>query len=228
MRIPFSGTELEDRLKLLVKIIHSRGFAGLDISSENVLISPDRKEVHLTIHLLPNPFNLPSPIRSMKKEQYVVLDIEATGLSKHMYKITEIAAVKVENKKVIQEFQTLINPQTRIPSFITSLIGIHNLMVRDSLIIEEVMPKFMRFLGEGSIVAHCATFDYGFLNHNAQTCSRREITNERICTRKLSRRLVPQLPSYKLSSLCEHFQVRNLKTPKEICRLNSADEFRGL
>lgn len=145
----------------------------------------------------------------MKKELYTVLDIETTGLSKQMHKITEIAAVKVENKKVIQEFQTLINPQVNIPSFITSLTGISNSMVRNSPIIEEVIPNFFKFLGEEPIVAHCATFDYGFLNHNSQTFLRREIINPRICTRKLSRRLVPQLPSHKLSMLCEHFHIKN-------------------
>jgi DNA polymerase III subunit alpha, Gram-positive type len=146
----------------------------------------------------------------MKKETYVVLDIETTGLSKRTHKITEIAAVKVINNKIIQEFQTLINPQTRIPSFITSLTGINNQMVKDSPVIEEIMPRFLKFLGENPFVAHCATFDYGFLNHNTQTHFSQELTNPRICTRKLSRRLIPQLSSYKLSTLCEHFQVRNL------------------
>lgn len=76
------------------------------------------------------------------KEAYVVLDIETTGLSKHTNKITEIAALRVENFQVVKRFETLVNPQTPIPSFITSLTGISNSMVRDAPIIEEVMPKF--------------------------------------------------------------------------------------
>jgi DNA polymerase III subunit alpha, Gram-positive type len=146
----------------------------------------------------------------MKKESYIVLDIETTGLSKHNHKITEIAALKVQKNKILQEFSTLVNPEVRIPNFITSLTGIDNKMVKDSPTIEEVMPKFIRFLGQNPFVAHCATFDHGFLNHNAQLHLCQEITNPKICTRKLSRRLIPQLSSYKLSYLCEHFQVKNL------------------
>jgi DNA polymerase-3 subunit alpha (Gram-positive type) len=142
------------------------------------------------------------------KEAYVVLDIETTGLSKHVNKITEIAALRVENFQVVKRFETLVNPQTPIPSFITSLTGISDSMVRDAPIIEEVIPKFTKFVQDSPFVAHCATFDYGFIKHNAQLLSL-DITNPKICTRKLSRRLVPELRNYKLSNLCEHFQIIN-------------------
>jgi DNA polymerase-3 subunit alpha (Gram-positive type) len=142
------------------------------------------------------------------KEAYVVLDIETTGLSKHINKITEIAALRVENFQVVKKFETLVNPQTHIPSFITSLTGISDSMVQDAPIIEEVMPKFKKFVLDAPFVAHCATFDYGFLKHNAQLISQ-DINNPKICTRKLSRRLIPELRNYKLSSLCEHFDITN-------------------
>lgn len=143
------------------------------------------------------------------KEAYVVLDIETTGLSKHMHKITEIAAIRVENHKVVNKFETLIDPQTPIPSFITSLTGITNSMVKDAPIIEEVIPRFVRFVKDTPFVAHCATFDYGFLKHNAQVHLSKELVNEKICTMKLSRRLLPELPRYRLSYLCEHFNIKN-------------------
>lgn len=145
----------------------------------------------------------------MKKENYVVLDIETTGLSKHHHKITEIGAVKVRNKKIIQEFSTLVNPEVKIPSFITSLTGINNKMVKDSPTIEEIIPNFMKFLGKNPFIAHNATFDHGFLNYNVQQHLSIELENPRICTAKLSRRLVPGLSSYKLSCLCEHFKIKN-------------------
>ena len=143
------------------------------------------------------------------KEAYVVLDIETTGLSKFMHKITEIAAIRVENYKVVNKFETLINPQTHIPSFITSLTGISDSMVKDAPIIEEVMPKFVKFVKDAPFVAHCATFDHGFLKHNAQTHLSKELVNDKICTMKLSRRLLPELPRYKLSFMCEHFNIKN-------------------
>ena len=143
------------------------------------------------------------------KEPYIVLDIETTGLSRHTNKITEIAAIKVVNNKIRDEFQTLINPEVKIPLFITRLTGIDDKMVRDSPPIREVMPSLLNFLKGNPIVAHCASFDHGFLNHNAQLHLSKDLVNKKICTRKLSRRLIPTLRSYKLSSICEHFQIKN-------------------
>ena len=160
----------------------------------------------------------------MKKETYVVLDIETTGLSKHHHKITEIAAVKVQNNKILKEFSTLINPEVKIPSFITSLTGINNKMVKNSPTIEEVIPKFMKFLGKNPFVAHCATFDYGFLKHNAQQHLSIELTNSKICTAKLSRRLVPELTSHKLSSLCEHFKIENNLAHRAISDVHATNQ----
>lgn len=143
------------------------------------------------------------------KEAYVVLDIETTGLSRHAHRITEIAALRIENFQVVKKFETLVNPQTPIPSFITSLTGISDSMVKDAPTIDEVMPKFMKFTLDAPFVAHCATFDHGFLKHNAQICLDQELTNPKICTMKLSRRLIPELRSYKLSRLCEYFDITN-------------------
>ena len=70
---------------------------------------------------------------------FLVLDIETTGLSAYMHKITEISALKMENGRIIDEFTTLINPETRIPSFITRLTGINNEMVKDSPKIKQVI-----------------------------------------------------------------------------------------
>ena len=140
---------------------------------------------------------------------YVVLDIETTGLSRHAHRITEIAALRVENFQVVKKFETLVNPKMPIPSFITSLTGITNSMVKDAPVIEEVMPRFMKFVLDSPFIAHCATFDHGFLKHNAQIHLDQELTNQKICTMKLSRRLIPDLRSYKLSRLCEHFDITN-------------------
>ena len=136
---------------------------------------------------------------------YVVIDIETTGLAKYYHKITEIAAVKLNKGKIKGKFQSLINPETHIPSFITRLTGIDDEMVKDAPLIHETMPSFLKFLGDKIFVAHNASFDYGFLNHNAET----GIENPRLCTRKLANRLVPDLYSKKLGVLCEHFGINN-------------------
>ncbi len=142
-------------------------------------------------------------------DEYVVLDIETTGLSKYMHKITEIAAVKIKGKKIIGEYQSLINPETHIPSFITRLTGINDELVKDAPKIHEELPNFLEFLSDKPIIAHNASFDYGFLSHNVDTHLKTNFLNEKICTRKLANRLLPELPSKKLSILCELFEITN-------------------
>ncbi|MEI8364537.1 MAG: 3'-5' exonuclease [archaeon] len=142
---------------------------------------------------------------------YVVLDVETTGLSKHFCKITEIAALRVRNNKVVDKFQSLVNPECPIPEFITHLTGIDNELVKYERPIKEVLPGFIDFLGEDIMVGHNVGFDYGFINHNSEKHLEKTLLNSRLCTIKLSRRLLPDLASRKLRSLCDYFEVTNEK-----------------
>ena len=140
---------------------------------------------------------------------FTIIDIETTGLSKYQNKITEIAAVRVENGQIIEQFQSLVNPETQIPRFITNLTGIHNEMVKDSPTIQEILPYFIKFLGNDVFVAHNASFDFGFLEHNCNIHHNHNLNNHKLCTRKLANRILPQLPRKRLQDLCEHFEVTN-------------------
>jgi len=140
---------------------------------------------------------------------FTIIDIETTGLSKHSDKITEIAAVKVENGKITHSFQSLVNPETQIPRFITNLTGINNEMVKDAPTIQQILPYFVEFLGQDVFVAHNATFDFGFLNHNCQIHHNHQLENPTLCTRKLANRLLPNLPRKRLQDLCNHFEIEN-------------------
>ena len=142
-------------------------------------------------------------------ERYVVLDLETTGLSKNYHSITEIAAVRIENGGIVDEFHSLINPGERISKFITRLTGITNEMVKDCPTIDKILPSFLEFLGSDVIVAHNATFDYGFIEYNVKRHVGVEFENKRLCTRKLANRLLSDLPSKRLSYLCEHFKIVN-------------------
>jgi DNA polymerase-3 subunit alpha (Gram-positive type) len=142
-------------------------------------------------------------------EEYIVLDLETTGLSCYTHKITEIAAVKVKNGKVIDEFQTLVNPEVHIPSFITRLTGITDEMVKGSPTIKKALPMFLEFAKDLPIVAHNASFDHGFISHNAMMHLKYNFCNEKVCTRKLANRLLPDLPSKRLGSICEHLDIDN-------------------
>ncbi len=142
---------------------------------------------------------------------YTVIDIETTGLSKNYHQITEIAAAKVRKGEIVDSFQTLVNPKVRIPAFITSFTGITNAMVRDAPTVETVLPLFKDFLGNDVFVAHNATFDYGFLEHNLRVHHGHQLENPKLCTRKLANRLLPELERKRLSDLCAYFNVRNIQ-----------------
>lgn len=140
---------------------------------------------------------------------YTVIDIETTGLSKNYHQITEIAAAKVRAGEIIEQYQTLVNPQVRIPSFITALTGITNEMVQDAPKIAQALPDFQNFLGKDIFVAHNATFDYGFLDYNLRLHQGQNLLNQRLCTKKLANRLLPELERKRLQDLCQYFNINN-------------------
>lgn len=147
--------------------------------------------------------------------EYIVLDIETTGLSRDRHKITELAAVKVKDGEIVEEFQTLVNPEQHIPAFITSLTGISNEMVKDAPKIDKALPDFLNFLGNNVIIGHNVTFDYRFIEHNAQKI-KKDFKNQRLCTRKLANRIYRHLPSKSLGYLCEYFDIKNLQAHRAL------------
>ncbi len=140
---------------------------------------------------------------------YTVIDVETTGLSKHFHQITEIAAARIRNGEIVERYQTLVNPQVRIPHFITQLTGISNQMVSNAPTIKQALPSFLDFLQKDVFVAHNATFDFSFLDHNLKLYYGQNLFNQTLCTKKLANRLVPQLSHKRLQDLCQHFHINN-------------------
>jgi DNA polymerase III epsilon subunit family exonuclease len=138
---------------------------------------------------------------------FVVVDVETTGLSPAEGRITEIAMMKVKNGVLLDEFSTLINPLVTIPASITSLTGIDNLMVADAPTAREVVPAIVEFLGDAVFVAHNAPFDWGFVTETAIRERGMTLTNPQLCTVKLSRRILPQLPSKSLGHVAAALNI---------------------
>ncbi|MFT4299028.1 MAG: DEDD exonuclease domain-containing protein [Aeromicrobium sp.] len=106
--------------------------------------------------------------RPLADVTFCVVDLETTGASPAAgSRITEVGAVKVRGGEVVGEFQTLVNPDERIPAFITVLTGITDAMVAPAPQIAEVLPSFLEFARGTVLVAHNAPFDTGFLRHAA-------------------------------------------------------------
>lgn len=137
---------------------------------------------------------------------YVVVDIETTGGMAKFHKITEIGAVKVQNGKVIDEFQSFINPGRSIPSFITKLTGITNEMVSEAPKFSEIADKFFEFTKGAIFVAHNVRFDYSFIQQEYQRIDVNYVRPS-MCTVQGMRKHYPGLTSYSLKSLCTDFNI---------------------
>ncbi|PYS98610.1 MAG: hypothetical protein DMF63_15145 [Acidobacteria bacterium] len=139
---------------------------------------------------------------------FVVFDLETTGAKTPPCRVTEIGAYRVRNGKIVEEFHSLVNPETPIPFFISMLTGITDEMVKDAPKFSEVADGFLRFIGDSILVAHNAGFDMRFLNHEVgRLFEDYRLRNPSLCTVQLSRRLLPDVENHKLKTLAEHYSV---------------------
>ncbi|HZW22481.1 3'-5' exonuclease [Noviherbaspirillum sp.] len=139
----------------------------------------------------------------------VMLDFETTGLSPAMgARITEVAALRIEGGQVIDRFVSLVNCHVEVPAFITSLTGITQEMVDGAPCVSAVLPELLRFIGRDTLAAHNASFDEKFLRAEARDLGLAPEHERTVCSLKLSRRLFPGLPSYKLSPLSSSLGIR--------------------
>jgi len=142
-----------------------------------------------------------------KKIIEIVLDTETTGLDYTKEKMVEFAAVRLENGKIKDQFQTLINPQQHIRKSSIAIHGITPEMVEDAPTEEEVMPAILEFMGDYPMVAHNAIFDYSFINEAAKRVTGKSIENERIDTQQMFKEIYPDLDAHGLNALTEKFKV---------------------
>ena len=140
-------------------------------------------------------------------EVVAVIDFETTGLSPAQGdRATEVAAVIVEDGRVVDRYQSLMNAGVRIPAFIEALTGISNAMVRNAPPAEEVMREVSDFVGDMPVVAHNAAFDAKFWDAELGRI-RRARRQDFVCSLLLSRRLLPLAPSHKLGALVEYAKL---------------------
>lgn len=144
--------------------------------------------------------------RLLHQEEWVVVDVETTGGSpEHGHRITEVAAVRVSGGRVRDRYSTLVNPERRIPSMITALTGINDEMVRGAPLFRDVAPVLMDSLQGRVFVAHNAAFDWRFVSAEVSRALGRELAGRQLCTVRLARKLLPELPSRSLDALALYF-----------------------
>lgn len=134
-------------------------------------------------------------------EPIAVIDFETTGMSPgHSCRATEIAAVIVEDGRIVARYQNLMNSGAYVPPFIESLTGISNAMLRKAPPAAEVMAEVAEFVGRTPLVAHNASFDQKFWDAELGLIQRQRV-QDFACSMLLARRLLPQAPNHKLGTL---------------------------
>ncbi|MEO9511907.1 MAG: exonuclease domain-containing protein [Flavobacteriaceae bacterium] len=132
---------------------------------------------------------------------YTIIDIETTGNGIKGNKITEISIFKFDGEQIVDEFTSLVNPLSPIPYFITGLTGIDDQMVQNAPTFPELAKAILK-ITEGCIfVAHSVNFDYGVIKEEFRQIGI-DFTRKKLCTVRLSRKLIPGLQSYSLGKLC--------------------------
>ena len=138
-------------------------------------------------------------------QKYAVIDLETTGLDpSHGDRITEIGIAIWQNGEIVDRYQSLINPQRKIPAFVQDLTGITDAMVRKARPSQEVLLEAMGVIGNMPLVAHNASFERKFLNAELEKISE-SYSVDLICSLLLSRRVFPNLSGYKLGDLVSKF-----------------------
>ncbi|MDF2571528.1 MAG: polC2 [Sporomusa sp.] len=140
-------------------------------------------------------------------KDFVAFDLETTGFAPPC-KIIEIGAIKVLNNKIVDQYQSFVNPCCMIPFNIATLTGINQRMVEKAPQIEEALSLFIKFIEGLPIAAHNASFDMKFINYEAKRLGF-PLTNQIIDTLALSRRHYPKLENHKLNTVARHIGVIN-------------------
>ena len=139
---------------------------------------------------------------------YVCFDLETTGLSPDKDEIIEIGAVKVVEGKVVDRFMRFVKPNEPIPEMVTSITGITNAMVADAGPTDGIIFDFVQFCEDYPVLGHNLMFDYRFMRRYAKKYYM-DFEKSGIDTLKIARKVLSELPSRSLESLCAHYEIEN-------------------
>jgi DNA polymerase III epsilon subunit family exonuclease len=146
-------------------------------------------------------------LSGLKVLSAVVVDTETTGLEPEKSEIIEIAGLKIVKGEIVDVFNVLININKPLPTEIVQLTGITEEMLAEGEEKRTALRKFVAFIGDLPLIAHNVDFDLPFLNTHLNRELGFTLANLAICTLKLSRRLIPGLPSYRLAKVAEQYKI---------------------
>ena len=138
--------------------------------------------------------------------EYVVLDLEMTGLSAKTDQIIEIGAIKIKDNSVVETKECLVNPKCKIPTRVVELTGITDEMVQLGKDKDEAICELLDFIEGYILVGQNVGFDYSFLKQWAVN-HKRPLEAKACDTLKLARVLLPAEQPKKLENLCQYFGI---------------------
>ena len=148
---------------------------------------------------------------------YVVIDLETTGLNNFKDEIIEIGALKISDGKVIDEFNMLIKLSIPISENIGKLTGITQMSIEEKGIeLTTAMKCFIGFVGKLPTVAHNVQFDYGFLRVACGKCGIPVFDNQYFDTLVIAKKYLPNMKNYKLKTLSEYFGINSIDAHNSI------------
>jgi DNA polymerase-3 subunit epsilon len=145
----------------------------------------------------------------MHSQLFAIIDVETTGGGIAGNRITEICIALLRNGEIVDKFTSLVNPERDIPSHITALTGIDNQMVANAPCFFEVAEKIEEFTKDAIFVAHNVSFDYNVIRGEFRLLGQ-HYNRKKLCTVRLSRKLIPGLLSYSLGRLCSTINIPHL------------------
>lgn len=154
---------------------------------------------------------------------YVVFDLETTGTSFVTDGVVEISAVKVVNGEIVDEFSELVNPEMPISYFASQVNGITDDMVADCPTFDEVLGRFLDFIGDSVLTGHnIHSFDMKFIQRDAEKYFGKVIGNDYIDTLEIARLYLPEMEHHKLTDLAEHYGIDTDGAHRALndCRMN--------
>ncbi len=158
---------------------------------------------------------------SLYVKDYVVFDLETTGLNPAKDAIIEISGIKVKNSQPVEEFSTLVNPGMPIPPAATRVNGITDGMVDGAPDLREALGNFLDFIGTEILVGHnIHTFDTNFLCDGAKKELDKEVKNDYIDTLYMARSCLPGLSHYKLTDVSAYFGISTEGAHRALCDCN--------
>lgn len=181
-----------------------------DLSSNDIKMLPGAELllVNKDLRILTNYTDeeIDPSIKTLDDMDYIVFDLETTGLSRYDDKITEIGAVRVSKGQIVDVFDELVNPEKFIPEKIQEITGISNEMVAGKPTIDEILPKFLEFSKDAYFVGQNADFDIGFVRENCQILGL-DFKPIYLDTLPMARAVFPEMGRFSLDKLARKLNV---------------------